>query len=213
MAQGDTFILVVEGLKALSSLDDLPRQIVAAAQIAVNDTARKGRTMMAEQVRREINFPRDYVSPSNGRLQVKRFASRSNLEATISARTRPTSLARFSLGGAPASAAARRAGVRVEVEPGAVKRLPGAFLIKLRAGTASLDTKSNLGLAVRTTNGRPPPGYAPKKISDNLWLLYGPSVSQVLYSQRNNGGVATDLSPKIAEQLEQEFWRQKERLS
>lgn len=209
----DTFLLVVDGLENLKSLDEFPPKLMSAARIAVNDTTRKGRTMLADQVRREVNFPRDYVSPARGRLSIKNYATNSNLEATINARTRPTSLARFAAGDTTVGGAARRAGVRVEVKPGSVTRLPGAFLIRLRAGSAAIDTKSNLGLAVRTRNGRPPPGYAPKKISDNLWLLYGPSVAQTLYSERSRSGIATDLSPKIADELERQFWRQKERLT
>ena len=208
----DTFLMVVEGLEHLKSLDDLPKTMLQAARIAVNDTAREGRTMLANQVRREVAFPKDYVSPSSGRLSVKRLATASNLEATISARARSTSLARFSLDSATGKRSGRKPGVRVEVKPGAVKRIPGAFLIKLRAGTVSLDTKSNLGLAVRTRNGAPPPGYAPTKISDNLWLLYGPSVAQALHSDYTGRGIASDLSPDIADKLEQEFWRQMERL-
>lgn len=204
----DAFLLVVEGLETLKSLDDLPREILDDARKAVNDTAREGRTLLAAQVRREVNFPRDYVSPSSGRLSVKRFANSANLEATIVGRSRNTSLARFASGSTQVGGK-RRDGVRVEVTPGAVKKIPGAFLIKLRAGTASIDTQSNLGLAVRTRNGRPPPGYFPTQISDNLWLLYGPSVAQVLHSDRNNGGVATDLAPEIANKLVQEFWRQR----
>lgn len=202
------YILVVEGLDVLNSLDDIPARTLKAARIAVNEAATRGRTRAANQIQKEVAFPADYVAPRNGRLIVKKRATGSNLEAIISARTRATSLARFSKDSIPAGGAKRRAGVRVEVTPGSVRRLPGAFLIRLRAGTANLDTKSNLGLAVRTKNGRPPPGYKPTKISDNLWLLYGPSVAQVFYSQKNNGGVATDISPNIAADLEAEFWRQ-----
>lgn len=204
----DGYILVVEGLDTLNSLDDIPPRTLKAARIAVNSAATKGRTRAASQILKEIAFPSSYVAPRNGRLVVKKQATETDLEAIISARTRATSLARFAKGSAPISGAKRRAGVRVEVTPGAVRRLPGAFLLRLRAGTASLDTKSNMGLAVRTKNGRPPPGYKPVQIGDNLWLLYGPSVSQAFFSQKNNGGVATDISPRIAADLEDEFWRQ-----
>lgn len=204
----DQFILVVEGLEAIKSLDDVPAKTLRAARIAVNDAATKGRKRAADQVLREVAFPASYVAPRNGRLTVKKRASDSDLEAIISARTRATSLARFAKDSSPAGGAGRRAGVRVEVRPGSVRRLPGAFLIKLRAGTASMDTKNNMGLAVRTNNGRPPPGYKPTRISENLWLLYGPSVAQAMYSEKNRGGVATDISPKIAADLENEFWRQ-----
>lgn len=203
----ETFALVIDGLEHLNSLDELPRDIVRSARIAVNDAATRGRTEMGREVLREVNFPADYVAPRNKRLFVSKKASNSDLESIITARSRPTSLARFAKSSTPGRG---KSGVRVEVKPGAVRTLTGAFLIRLRAGNANLDTKSNLGLAVRTKDGRPPPGYRPAQIGPNLWLLYGPSVSQIVFSERNNGGVATDLSPEIQQMLEDEFWRQME---
>ncbi len=93
------------------------------------------------------------------------------------------------------------------MKPGSVRRLPGAFLIRLRAGSATIDTKSNVGLAVRTKDGRPPPGYKPLPLGRNLWLLYGPSVDQVFYSVRTKRGVAQDITPEIEDYMEKEFLR------
>lgn len=206
----DTFALVIEGLVHLEKMTDLPVRIVTSARIAVNEAARDGRKWAADKILSEVKFPRDYVAPGNGRLRVSRFASNGKLEAAITARTRATSLARFQVGTPILGArrGRRQEGVRVEVTPGAVQRLPGAFLIRLRAGSGNIDTKSNMGLAVRTKNGRPPPGYKPVRLAENLWLLYGPSVAQVFHSDRNRGGVATDISPDIADELEREFFRQ-----
>lgn len=202
----DAFALVIEGLENLADIKDLDRQIIRSARIAVNDAAARGRTRMSSEVLAQINLPRDYVTPRNKRLFVSKKANGSDLEAIITARSRPTSLARFAQG--PMNLK-RKAGIRVEVKPGAVRTIPGAFLMRLRAGTASLDTKSNMGLAIRTKNGlRPDGAYAPKPLGNNLWLLYGPSVSQALVSARGNTGIATDLTPDIQEMLEKEFWRQ-----
>lgn len=201
----DAFALVIEGLEKLKSIDDLPQSIVKAARIAVNDAATRGRTAMGREVLSQVNFPTDYVAPRNKRLFVSKNAKNTDLEAVITARSRPTSLARFAKQSQPGRG---KEGVRVEVDRGAVRTLPGAFLIRLRAGSQLTDTKFNMGLAVRTENGKPPPGYRPAPLGNNLWLLYGPSVSQVVYSERNNGGVATDLSPDIQQMLEDEFWRQ-----
>lgn len=201
----DAFVLVIDGLKELESLDQLPQDIVRSARIAVNDAATRGRTRMGQDVLRQINLPADYVAPRNGRLFVSKKANNSDLEAIITARSRPTSLARF----AKENKAGRpEGGVRVEVQRGVTRTLPGAFLIKLRSGAALTDTKFNLGLAVRTRNGRPPPGYKPAQLGPNLWLLYGPSVSQIIYSETNNGGSATELSPEIMDMMENEFFRQ-----
>lgn len=210
----DGFIVVIEGLEHLHSFEEIPRKIVEAARIAINDTAVSARTMYGRAIMEETAFPDSYVAPRNGRLVVSDRATNSKLEATITARSRATSLARFALENGPSGGkrGRRKPGVRVEVEPHTVKKLDGAFLIKLKQGSASIDTKSNLGLAVRTRNGKPPPGYKPVPIGKNLWLLYGPSVAQNLYSAKNRGGVATDLAPEIANELEAEFWRQMDRL-
>ncbi|MDO5646304.1 hypothetical protein [Paracoccus sp. (in: a-proteobacteria)] len=203
----DAFALVIDGLDHLDNLSDLPKDVVRAARIAVNDAATRGRTAMAREVLREVNFPADYVTPRNKRLFVSKQARNNNLEAVITARSRPTSLARFTK---ESTAGRKKGGVRVEVKPGVVRVMPGAFLMRLRSGSGLTDTKHNLGLAVRTAKGKPPPGYRPTQIGKNLWLLYGPSVSQVIHSARNNGGVATDLTPDVQRMLEDEFWRQME---
>lgn len=202
----DNFVLLLDNIDVLKSLDDLPEHQKVSARIALNQAATKGRTRAAKQIRREVNFPASYLSPSNGRFAVTDKATNNHLEAAIGARVRPTSLARFAIG-SRSSGEGRSAGVRVSVKPGSVQKLPGAFLIRLRAGTADLDTKSNLGLAVRTKNGRPPPGYKPARLADNLWLLYGPSVSQAFINSRNTG-VATDISPSFMDDVEFEFYRQ-----
>lgn len=202
----ERFMLVIEGLSNLNALDDTGRRSIEAARIAVNAAARRGRTMLADEVLREVDFPASYVAPRNQRLYVKKNASNSDLEAVISAQSRRTSLAQFTTGAATRGG---KKGVRVKVAKGSGGAvLQRAFLIKLRAGSASLDTKSNLGLAYRTKDGRPPPGYVPTQLAPNLWLLYGPSVAQVLHSDTTNSGAADELSPDIAELLEREFWRQ-----
>lgn len=204
----DQFVLYIDGLDAIRSFDEIPAKMLNAARIALNDAARKGRTLAAKEVLRETAFPASYVAPRGGRLAVKNFASNKNLEAIIAGKTRPTSLARFVQGPISVGGGKKRAGLRVKVDPTKGTRLlPRAFLIKLRSGR-DIDTKGNVGVAVRTTNGRPPPGYKPAKIADGLYLLAGPSVAQNLYSETNRGGVFTDISPKVAEMIETEFWRQ-----
>lgn len=198
--------MVIDGLKHLDALDDIPRNLLDSARIAINDAARRGRTLLARGVLAEVDFPASYVAPRNKRLHVKKTASNGDLEAVISAQTRRTSLAQFTVGAVQRGG---RQGVRVKVaKSGGGQVLKRAFLIRLRAGGDALDTRANLGLAYRTKDGRPPPGYKPVQLSNNLWLLYGPSVAQVLHSDTNNGGVADDLAPEIAESLENEFWRQ-----
>lgn len=204
----EMFALYIDSLDVLQSFDEIPAEMLTSARIALNDAARKGRTLAAREVLKETSFPASYVAPKEGRLTVKNFASNKNLEAIIAGKTRATSLARFVDGPITVGGAARRAGVRVKVDPSKGTRLlPKAFLIKLRSGR-DIDTKGNVGVAVRTKNGRPPPGYKPARIADNLWLLTGPSVAQNLHSDTTNGGVFTDIAPEIAKMIEDEFWRQ-----
>jgi hypothetical protein len=203
----EIYAVVIEGLTEIQSFADIPKDIVRNAKLAVNAATRRAYAAAGRGIRKQVNFPANYVTGQKGRLAITQFATEQNLEGVITGRQRPTSLARFAIGPIQVGGGNRKAGVRVEVKPGSVQRLPGAFLIRLRAGTAAIDTKSNLGLAVRTKNGKPPPGYKPLPIGKNLWLLYGPSVAQVLYSTRTNKGVASDITPEIEDYLGREFLR------
>lgn len=194
----DTYVVAVDGLSALRTLESIPNEVKRAALQAVNKATRDGRASSARAMREQVNFSARYLSGNDGRLAITKQATQNDLEAVITGRFRPTSLARFVTGGTVGG----RNGVRVQVAPGFAKYMRRAFLIRLRAGTADLDTKSNLGLAIRL---RPGENINNKKsivrLQGNLALLYGPSVSQVF------AGVANDEAPGIAEKLEQEFLR------
>lgn len=196
------YAIFVEGLSTLSSLEDLEYSIKLSAVRAINKVARDGRAAAAREIRKEVAFPPQYVSPSQGRLAVTRQANRNTLEAAIGARARATSLARFSTGkGGPG-------GVSVVVKPGRATAIKRAFLIRLRAGTANLDTKSNLGLAIRLRPGESLRNkYAAKRMQNGLYLLYGPSVDQVFLNNAGKG-VAADIEPDVLAKLESEFVRQ-----
>lgn len=208
----EDFYIAIGGLEALNTLDDLPRHIIEAARIAVNEAATWGRTRLAEGVLAETNFPKSYVQPAGKRLWVKQRATNATLEAVIGAKTRRTSLARFAASGTP-TGGARRGGVNVTVNPGENQTMKGAFLVRLNQDDGSDSVSKNIGLAVRTKNGRPPPGYRPARLSENVWLLYGPSVAQNLYSDANQGGVVTEKAPDIVERLRHEYERQLARLT
>ena len=82
--------------------------------------------------------------------------------------------------------------------------IPAAFLM------AALFATVAGALAVRTEGGPPRGAYAPKQLKafgPNVWLLYGPSVDQVLFSARNNGGVVEEIAPEVMADLEAEFGR------
>lgn len=191
------YALFVEGLDEIVNLDkQLDPQIVKAAYRAINATADRARTDSAEEIRRQVNFPASYLKPSQGRLLVSQRASGSSLEAIITGRRRATSLARFVTSGTPG-----KKGVSVAVKPGRNVELPNAFLMRLRSGS-NVDTKNNLGLAIRTAKGeRPNSAYKPVRVADGLWLLYGPSVDQVFKTVRE------DVRPDAESFLASEFYR------
>lgn len=200
----DRYAAVVEGLESLDQVAGLEADIKTAAYRAINDTATWGRTRIAEQINSEINLPPGYLRPSTGRLTVESKAQKARLEAVISARGRPTSLARFVVG-SPRPGSRGGVHVRVKNETAFMRR---AFLIRLRSGDQLTETNFNMGLAIRL---RPGERLDNKRdfvqMKNGLYLLYGPSVDQV-FRANDESGVAEDLSPDIAAKLETEFRRQ-----
>lgn len=195
------YIVAVEGIsETIKSLDELPASVVRFARMAVNSTTKKARTMAARRIRDQVAFSASYLSDQNGRLTITKYATDNSLEGRITGRERPTSLARFATGAAK--------GVRVRVKPGSSLAMRRAFFMRLRAGTADIETKSNLGLALRL---RPGESVLNKRqmvqVSGNLYLLYGPSVDQVFRS------VAEDIAPEATDILEAEFLRLIDRMN
>lgn len=195
----DTYVIAAEGIdKTVTNLESLPNDIRTSVIRAINKTADRTRARSARSIRDQVNFPASYLSGSRGRLVTKKKASGKDFEAIISGRERPTSLAQFAITGRPGS----KGGVTVAVKPGTARRMPRAFLMKLRAGTAGLDTKFNLGLAIRLRPGETLQNKRNMvKLASGLYLLYGPSVNQVFDS------VAVEESPEAARFLEEEFLR------
>jgi hypothetical protein len=196
MAQ-DSYVVAVTGISALRDLETIPDEMKRAALQAVNKTLARTRTSAAREMRQQVNFPARYLSGADGRLTISKQATGGDLEGAITARFRPTSLARFASGGN-----LRKAGVRVEVAPGFARFMKRAFLIKLRVGNDDLDTRSNIGLAIRLKPGEVLHNKIKMvKLSKGLFLLFGPSVDQVFAT------VADDEAPAAGEFLETEFLR------
>ena len=177
-------------------------KIETALLRSINKTADRARTSASQDIREQVAFPASYLAPSAKRLFVSTKATKASpFEAVISGRDRPTSLARFSnqkpLGGGQRH---RGGQVAVTVKPGVRRYIKRAFLITLN--------NSNVGLAVRTDGGPPNNAYAPKEIGKNLWLLYGPSVDQVLSAASNGGGIYEEIVPETLDFLNDEFNRQ-----
>lgn len=188
----------------LDDLDNFSPSTLGAAARAINRTADRARTQADRRIREEVAFPASYLSPAQGRLSVTRRATpgagADDLEAIITGRHRPTSLARFVVG-SPQPGQKRRTPLKVMVNPGHVVELERAFPVRLRSGNT--DTKNNIGIAIRLPEGQVPDrAYKPTKLGRGLWLLYGPSIDQIF------DDVAEDIGPETADFLGEEFLRQ-----
>lgn len=173
-----------------------------AARLAINDSARWGRSQGSKEIRRQVNLKASYV---NKHLEVSKKASDKSLAAVISATKRPVLLNRYGakqltrkakgsarskgdpLRGIPAGR--KSAGISVKVKArGSRKKMRGAFFVPLKGSGV-------MGLATRT---------GPKR--DDYEVHYGPSVDQVWRSVRD------DISPEVEARLAREFQRQLKRL-
>lgn len=192
------YVVAVEGLASLRDIENLPEEILRSARQAINSVTKSTRTDSARDMQQQVAFAARYLSGANGNLRITKQAQGTSLEARITGRKRPTSLARFATS-RNVEASRRRGSVRVAVAPGRVKTMHGAFLMRLRRGEAEL---GNIGLAIRLKAGESVRNKrSMKKLSKGLYLLYGPSVDQVFRS------VSADQEPKALEKLEAEFLR------
>lgn len=180
--------IVLQGVNSFDEIEKLDPKIANVLRQAVNETTQEARRRAARSMEKQINFPRGYLTGQANRLGIAKYATKADLTAIIRGRDRPTSLARFVTG----SPKVGQKGVSVTVDPGKSELMPSAFLIKLR--------NNNIGLAFRTKDGRRPSRGA-KQLGRGLWLLYGPSVTQVFDETRD------DLKPELEELLRDKFDR------
>ena len=202
------YAVFVEGLDDLESdIGEIPKRAARAAFRALNKTARDTRSLSARKIREQVAFPARYLSGADGRLNVTQKASANSLSATITGRQRATSLATFATnfrGGTKAvnrRLRSNRSGgmARLQIKPGGSRRtIGGAFAVNLKRGN---EAGGNIGLAVRRSNGPPTTAYKPVKLSENVYLLYGPSVDQVFRTVRE------DVADDALDALENEFFR------
>lgn len=169
--------------------DQFPQMAAEAAAMAINEvSAGTGLTAIRRDMRSQIEFPSGYLE--GDRLKLYKRATPNNLEAVIRGRDRPTSLARFASGQTPSNTRGRP--ITVRVKRGRVQTLENAFMVNLRNG--------NIGIAIRLKQGEElRETEAAIRLSDNVYLLYGPSVEQVFR------GVATDNTPLIVDNLRRRF--------
>lgn len=191
-----TYQIEAKGLDGFREvLEALGAAVEPAAALALNEAARYGRRLGSEQIRREVNLKAGYIDA--GRLQVTRRAEANNLEAIITARDRPTSLARFGQG-APRFGAQRvapRARVKASGGSSTLKR---GFYLRLRRGNSVVSSENaNIGLAIRLKEGeRVQNKNQMASIGDGVYLLYAPSVGQVFRSVSDR--IAEDVGIQAA---------------
>lgn len=192
----ETYVYVVEGLNLQGEISPAVRR---SAMRAVNYATSRARTASSRRIRDLFNLSARYLSESEGRLSSTK-ATRENLEGTITGRRRATSLAQYARGQVLSGKAQRASkGVVVKVaKAGPAKRINRSFLIKLRGAGGEL---SNVGLAIRTDGAAPHAAFKPKKLSENLYLLYGMSVDRMF------NRVIGPMTPEILGNLEGEFDR------
>lgn len=193
-------------LDAISYFQQLPETAEKAAALAINQVAQRGALpLIRSDIMSEVAFPRDYLTAD--RLGITKYANPSNLEATITARHRPTSLARFASGQAIGSKA--KIGVVVRVGNGKRRVMRNAWLVRLAQGEPGSQDGFNIGLAIRLK-----PGESIRNKRDNrvAWLvpnqvalLYGPSVDQVF--QQVSGDVAEPVGKMVADEFLRQFTR------
>ena len=195
-------------IKQLSDfMEAAPSITPQAASLAMNTVIpRKGMTRYRKAIRSQVAFPGGYVEDED-KFRVSRFATPGNLEAAITARQRPTSLARFASGGGVGGE-----GVSLRVKPGSSVRLKKAFLVRLNQGITLTNETYNLGLAVRVAGGSA--AFRNKvdtskmvRLAKDVFLLYGPSVDQVFKT------VSVTETPHVLNEIETEFYRQFARLA
>lgn len=186
------------------------KNIPAAMRLALNDGLRFAGREGSRAIRKEVNFKRNYLTPStdkNARLRIAKQATNADLEASLIARDRATSLARFATSTPTFGKQARP--VRVKVGLSGSRSLRYGFFVRLKKGASLTEDQFNTGVALRV---RPGETLKNKRLAGvpfgkDAYLLYGPSVAQVFET------VSKDIEPTVADFAASEFDRQLTRLS
>lgn len=191
------------GLKAFDELlRQLGQSVEPSASDAINETAVFARRLGSQEIRQRINFTAKYID--GGRLAITRRAKPADLEAVVTGRDRPTSLARFAQGSPRFGRQRTPPRVRVKASGGA-SPIRNGFWMRLRRGNAVVSAENaNIGLAIRLAEGeRVKNKNEMVPIGRNLYLLYGPSVGQVYrtVAEKSSDEVSAQLANRFAHHL------------
>lgn len=191
------------GLEAFDELlRRLGQSVEPSASDAINETAVFARRLGSQEIRQRINFKAKYID--GGRLAVTRRAKPADLEAVVTGRDRPTSLARFAQGSPRFGRQRTPPRVRVKAGGGA-SPIRNGFWMRLRRGNSIVSAENaNIGLAIRLAEGeRVKNKNEMVPVGRNLYLLYGPSVGQVYrtVAEKTSDDVAAQLANRFAHHL------------
>lgn len=195
------YAVFIEGLsETITDIEQLPERVQRSAQIAVNYATKRAKTAASREMRNQIAWTASYL---DGKLTMK-LADGQELEGMIGANFRPTSLARFAKGSKQPWSLAKQLHVDAARFTSGNGRM---IFVPLRAGSGPItEDAMNIGLAIRLKEGeKVNVKYRMRPFGKGLYLLYGPSSAQVLFT------VAEDISPEVAEWLNTEFQRQMNR--
>lgn len=223
------FTISADALGQLAKDLNLGAEVLQRAEYrAINKVANKAMTTSRRKIVSAVNLTQKYVKE---RMSLSP-ATKDRAVAVIMARPRHTRLATYaakqitasaprargdSLRGIPAGR--KQAGVSVSVKRGGGrKKLRGAFMIPLRAGTR--DGGNGMGIFIRTGSKRNMRSVVKQEIytgrgsrksgaveSGDIRHLYGPSVYQVFRGviPEITPGIADDLEKAVADQTEYEI--------
>ena len=198
-----TYFIDPIGIKSYEQLlKALGRGVEPAAAYAINEAAVFARRAGAKEIAHEVNLKPAYI---DSKLTVTKRADTRDLEAVVTGRDRPTSLARFAQGTPKFGKQRQAPRVRVKAKGGGAP-IRNGFFMRLKRGSAVISAENNnIGLAVRLKPGERvtnktnmvPIG------SGGLYLLYGPSVAQAYRSasQETADAVAENLAARFTHHL------------
>lgn len=183
-----------------------PEIVREAMSIALNDVARGPALKAARRnITEQVNYPDGYL---DSRVTFRIPATPTKLEAVISGRDKATSLARFVPAGTRVSRGRNQhgatEGINVQVKPGKTERFKSGFLRTLSNGNIGFAIRLKLGKTVRNVRR-----YTPIQLKtrdggpSGVFLLYGPSVDQVLtdVGEQINAEVTSDIAIEFNRQF------------
>lgn len=184
---------------------DAPGVANKAASMALNDAARKGRTLGSRHIREQVNLTASYI---NRHLKVGRKASPDRLEASIAAHRRSVLLTRYG---------AEMRLVKASSDPSRLKGDPargiprgykagGAQGVSIKRGGSSATLRHAFWIRLQGS-GKWAPMERTGPGRGDFEPMYGPSVDQVWQDVRG------EVEPDVSELALTEFTRQFARLA